>query len=75
VDYVESVDDRLSGCDSQLVAHGFPKYNLTEEQQVLFASFNDKMSLFVGLMRLRPDTNVLRRTMETPAASKRTPLH
>lgn len=65
VEYIETVDSRFSACDILLNVTDIPGVeNLTEEQGQFFASFNDKLRIFMVLQHLRPETQVLRRKME-----------
>ncbi len=65
--YLEAVDARLSGCDLLLNPSEFRLENLTptEEQDSYCASFNAKLRLLIGPLRLRPETSVLRLKMES----------
>jgi hypothetical protein len=65
VDYIETVDSRVSACDILLDVNDIPGVeNLTEEQGQCFACFNVKLSIFSVLQHLRPETQVLRRKVE-----------
>ncbi len=63
--YLETVDSRFSACDILLDVDAIPgAESFKEEQGQFFASFNDKLRIFMVLQHLQPETQVLRRKME-----------